>query len=179
MSGIMAAVAGGTQNVIYAAGLYNTTYGVELSPIDYSGSSQFGEVTYNFTWIGYYRPASTGTVALGMIGTYLEYLAGYGQYNWGGGGSVSAYLWLGANAVSGYTAGNANVTIYNNTSSYAPSLTAGIYYPIRMQMSMYLPYNPNYFTFYQAYATGAFAFTSSGTSTVTNLIWYNTRTNGF
>jgi hypothetical protein len=179
MSGIMAAVAGGTQNVIYGAGLYKVGIGPETSPVDFSASSQFGDFSVTYTWLGYYRPASTGTVALGMTGTYTEYLSGYGQYSWGGGGYVSGYIWVGSNAVSNPTAGNANVTMYNNSASYSPSLIAGIYYPIRLQMSMYLPYNPNYFSFYQAYATGAFAFTSGGTSTVTNLIWYNTRTNGF
>jgi hypothetical protein len=181
MSGIMAAVAGGAQNVIYGAGLYNTSYGVELSPIDYSGSSAGGSTfSVTYTWIGYYRPAATGTVALGMTGTYTEYLTNYGQYNWNGGGYVNGYLWLGPTAISGYNTGNANVSIYNNTASYSPSLVSGIYYPIRLQSTMVLPWRADIFgVFYDGYAQGAFAFTSGGTSTVTNLIWYNTKTNGF
>ena len=179
MSVIMAAVAGGTQNVIYAAGLYNTTYGVEVSPIDYSGSSLSVAVNITYTWVGYYRPAATGTVSLGMSGTYSEFLSPYGPYTWNGGGYVNGYLWLGSTAISGYNAGNANVTMYNNTASYSPSLIAGIYYPIRLQSTMVLPRQYPYFTTYTAYATGAFNFQSGGSTTVTNLIWYNTKTNGF
>lgn len=189
MSGIMAAVAGGTQNVIYAAGLYNTSYGVETSPIDYSASSSGGNsLYYDFTWVGYYRPAATGTVTLGLATGYVEYLNYFGplQYNWGGGGYTVAYLWFGNTAKSGYNTGNANITSNNNTATYSPSLIAGIYYPVRIQMQMSLPYNPYaYYTggpfgqYYAGYANGGFNFQSGGTTTVTNLIWYNTKTNGF
>lgn len=178
----MAAVAGGTQNVIYAAGLYNSSAGsVDTSPIDYSATSVGGTaLTYDFTWIGYYRPAATGTVTLGLATNYQEYLTGYGPFNWGGGGYCRAYLWLGATAKSGYNTGNANVTANDNTSTYAPSLVAGIYYPVRIQMQMSLPWNDNLFGgFYDGYAEGSFNFQSGGSTTVTNLIWYNTKTNGF
>ena len=189
MTGILAAVAGGTQNVIYAAGLYNTSYGVETSPVDYSASSAGGSsLSYNFTWLGYYRPAATGTVTLGLATSYIEYLNYFGpyQYNWGGGGSTVAYLWLGSNAVSNPTAGNANIVSNNNTATYAPSLVAGIYYPIRINLIMSLPYDSCAFysggvfgQCYAGYANGAFNFQSNGSTTVTNLIWYNTKTNGF
>lgn len=180
MSGIMAAVAGGTQNVIYAAGLYNTTYGVETSPVDYSSTSIGGSsLTYNYTWIGYYRPAATGTVTLGLSGTYIEYLTSYGVYGWGGSGYVQSYLWLGANAISGYTVGNANITSYNNTATYSPSLIAGVYYPVRINLLMYLPYQANVYFGYNGYSTGAWNFQSNSSTNVTNLIWYNTKTNGF
>lgn len=179
MSGVMAAVAGGAQNVIYAAGLYNTSYGVETSPVDYSASSVNGALNFTYTWVGYYRPAATGTVAIGMAGSYAEYLSTYGPYSWGGNGYVAAYLWLGNTAKSGYTGGNANVTIYNNTSSYSPSLIAGIYYPIRIQMTMVLPYQYPYFNFYTAYANGAFSFLSNGSTDTNTLIWYNRLSNGF
>lgn len=180
MSGIMAAVAGGAQNIIYAAGLYNTSYGVETSPVDYSASSSGGSaLSYNYTWTGYYRPAATGTVTLGLATSYIEYLSNYGQYNWGGGGYTVAYLWLGNTAKSGYNTGNANITSNNNTATYSPSLVAGIYYPVRINMIMYLPYDNNYFSFYDAYANGAFNFQSGGSTNVTNLIWYNRLSNGF
>ena len=180
MSGIMAAAAGGTQNVIYAAGLYNNSYGVETSPVDYSASSGSagGPLYYDFTWIGYYRPATTGTVTLGLATSYVEYLTYYGPYPWGGGGYTVAYLWLGNTAKSGYTTGNANISSNNNTATYSPSLIAGIYYPVRIQMLMSLPWDPNY-GFYDAYANGSFNFQSNGGTGVTNLIWYNTKTNGF
>ena len=181
MSGIMAAVAGGTQNVIYAAGLYNSSVGsADTSPINFSASSIGGAtLSYNYTWAGYYRPATTGTVTLGLATSYQEYLNGYGAYNWGGGGSTVAYFWLGSNAVSNPTVGNANITSNNNTATYAPSLVAGINYPVRINLIMSLPYQYPVFTFYQGYADGAFNFQSNGSTAVTNLIWYNTKTNGF
>lgn len=187
MTGIMAAVAGGTQNVIYAAGLYRVGAGVDTSPIDFSGSSSGGSsLTYDYTWIGYYRPSATGTVTLGLATSYIEYLDFSGsqiQYNWGGSGYAIGRLWIGATAISGYTTGNANITANNQTTTYLPSLVAGIYYPVRIQMQMYLPYNPfayQYgFQYYPGYATGSFNFQSGGSTNVTNLIWYNTKTNGF
>jgi hypothetical protein len=182
MSGIMAAVAGGTQNVIYAAGLYNSSVGsADTSPIDFSASSVGGAtLSYNYTWAGYYRPATTGSVTLGLATSYQEYLSGYGAFNWGGGGSTVAYFWLGQNAISNPQAGNANITSNNNTATYAPSLVAGINYPVRINLIMSLPYDPNlYGGFYDGYANGAFNFQSNGSTVVTNLIWYNTKTNGF
>jgi hypothetical protein len=44
-----------------------------------------------------------------------------------------AYLWIGANAVSGYTTGNANAaSTYNTTGTVTVAITAGVYYPIRL-----------------------------------------------
>jgi hypothetical protein len=44
-----------------------------------------------------------------------------------------AYLWIGANAVSGYTTGNANAaSTYNTTGTVTVAITAGQYYPIRL-----------------------------------------------
>ena len=181
MSGIMVAVAGGTQNVIYGAGLYNTTYGVETSPVDYSASSFSGATSYDFTWIGYYRPSVTGSVTLGLATSYAEFISGYGQYDWGGGGYSIAYLRFGNTAKSGYTTGNANITANNQTATYTTSMIAGLYYPVRINWLSYLPqttYSGQGFI-YTYYANGAFNFQSGGTTNVTNLIWYNTKTNGF
>jgi len=184
----MAAVAGGTQNVIYAAGLYNSSVGsVDTSPIDFSSNSSGGPQSFNYTWAGYYRPASTGLVTLGLSTSYQEVVQNIGFFNWGGGGSVVAYFWLGPNAISNPQVGNANVVSNNNTSSYSPSLTAGIYYPIRINMIVSLPYDSQAYqwrggffpAYYPGWANGAFNFQSGGSTTVTNLIWYNTKTNGF
>lgn len=188
MSGIMAAIAGGTQNVIYAAGLYRVASGADVSPIDFSASSSGGAgLNYDITWIGYYRPAATGTVTLGLSTSYQEVVQYIGNYSWGGGGYARAYLWLGSTARSGYTTGNANITSNNNTATYAPSLIGGIYYPVRIQMQMSLPYNAQaynagsiFFPYYYAgWANGSFNFQSGGSTTVTNLIWYNSLSNGF
>lgn len=187
MSGIMAAVAGGTQNVIYGAGLYLVGSSADTSPISFSSSSSGGStLSYNYTWIGYYRPAATGTVTLGLATSYQEVVQNIGNYNWGGGGYSIAYLWLGSTAKSGYTTGNANIVSNNQTATYTTSLVAGVYYPVRINMIMSLPYDPNaYYTgnffdpYYAGWADGAFNFQSGGSTTVTNLIWYNTLSNGF
>jgi hypothetical protein len=159
----------------------------DTSPITFSGSSSGGPVSYNYTWAGYYRPASTGVVTLGLATSYQEVVQNIGNFNWGGGGSAVAYFWLGQNAISNPTAGNANIVSNNNTATYSPSLTAGVYYPVRINMIMSLPYdseayyrgffaNPQY---YAGWANGSFNFQSGGSTTVTNLIWYNRQTNGF
>jgi hypothetical protein len=188
MTGIMAAIAGGTQNVIYAAGLYNSSVGLaDTSPIDFSSTSSGGSQSFNYTWAGYYRPAATGSVTLGLATSYQEILQNTGNYNWGGGGSVVAYFWLGSNAVSNPQAGNANIVSNNNTATYSPSLVAGIYYPVRINMIMALPYDSEAFyrgffanpQYYAGWAEGSFNFQSSGSTNVSGLIWYNTKTNGF
>jgi hypothetical protein len=44
-----------------------------------------------------------------------------------------AYLWIGSNAVSGYTTDNASTTsTYNTMGTITSSITAGQYYPIRL-----------------------------------------------
>ena len=44
-----------------------------------------------------------------------------------------AYLWIGANAVSGYTTNNASSTsTYNTIGTLTSSITAGLYYPVRI-----------------------------------------------
>ena len=187
MSGIMAAVAGGTQNIVYLAGLYNSSYGVETSPIDFSTNSSGGAASYNFTWAGYYRPASTGVVTLGLATSYQEVVQNIGFYNWGGGGFVVAYFWLGQNAISNPQAGNANITSNNNTATYSPSLVGGLYYPIRINMIMSLPYSSTAYqwrffpfpSYYAGWANGAFNFQQNGSTDVTGRIWYNRQTNGF
>ena len=187
MTGIMAAVAGGTQNVIYAAGLYNIGQGVDTSPIEYSATSSGGALSYNFTWIGYYRPASTGTVTLGLATSYQEFVQSIGYYNWGGGGFTVAYLWFGNTAISGFNTGNASITSNNSLGTFSPSLVAGIYYPIRINLIMSLPYDSEAYqwrffpfpAYYPGWAEGSFNFQQNGSTNVSDRIWYNTRTNGF
>ena len=187
MTGIMAAIAGGTQNIIYAAGLYNSSVAlVDTSPIDFSSNSSGGSQSFNYTWAGYYRPAATGTVTLGLATSYQEVVQNIGFFDWGGGGSAVAYFWLGQNAISNPQVGNANIVSNNNTSTFSPSLVAGIYYPVRINMIVNLPYDqfayyrgfPT-FQYYPGWANGSFNFLSNGSTNVSGLVWYNTRTNGF
>jgi hypothetical protein len=185
MSGIMAAVAGTGQNVIYANGLFNTTYGVELSPIDIGTvSSQFGAYSVTYQWIGYYRPASSSAIQLGAVCNYAEYYEVFGStsaYNWGGGGNSTCYIWTGNTAKSGYNAGNATAVIQNGTTGANFTATANSYVPIRIQWSTYLPQQYQYYSFYtyNYFAQSNFAFTIGGTSSISGRIFYNTLTNGF
>lgn len=184
MSGIIAAVAGTGQNVIYANGLFNTTYGVELSPIDIgTQSSQGGAVSLTYQWIGYYKPSTSASVQLGAVCNYAEYYSSGGTfpYNWGGGGNSTCYIWTGNTAKSGYNGSNYTALIQNGTGGGNFGAQANSYVPIRIQWSCSLPqqYQTFGFTTYNFFAQANFTFTIAGSSSVSGLIWYNTLTNGF
>jgi hypothetical protein len=186
MSGIMAAVAGTGQNIIYANGLVNTTYGLELSPIDIgTQSSEGGAYSVTYQWIGYYRPATSSAIQLGAVCNYVEYLDDpyYGTYayNWGGGGNSTCYIWTGNLAKSGWAGGNQTAFIQNGSGGANFTATANSYVPIRIQWSTYLPQyiNYGYFGTYIYFAQSNFAFTIGGTSSISGRIFYNTLTGGF
>jgi hypothetical protein len=171
MTGIMAAVAGTSQNIIYAAGLYNTTTGVDQSPINGSVNNfnTGTTVTRNYTWIGYFTPASDSTVSLSLQTTATTG-GGFGDS-----ASTTGRLWLGATAKSGFTDGNANITATGNqTVSASFPMLLGVTYAIRIQ-------------WVGSYTTGSFGdsssgsltFLAAGSSNVTNRIFYNSITNGF
>jgi hypothetical protein len=75
---------------------------------------------YSWQWLGYFKPSSTEN--------YTFYTKS----------DDASYLWIGNNALAGFTINNANV---NNgeehgeeeAASSSISLTAGVYYPIRIQ----------------------------------------------
>ena len=163
----MAAVAGTTRpNIIYADGLFNTTTGVDLSPITASATN-VGTITR--TWIGYFLPASTATVSLSLQTTRNQGINAFA--------STVGRLWLGSNAVSGFTDGNANITATNSqTSSTNFAMIQGVYYPVRIR------WDGEYFEgggFFGGNASGSITFLAAGSSNVTNRIFYNTLTNGF
>ena len=171
-------------SVSYANGLYNTTYGVETSPIDIgTQSSDNGAVSITYQWIGYYRPASSSAIQLGAVCNYQEYYNYFGSptaYNWGGGGNSTCYIWTGNTAKSGYNSGNYTALIQNGTSGSNFTAAANSYVPIRVQWSTVLPYyyaggfgNVEYF------AQSNFTFTIAGTSSISGRIFYNSLTNGF
>ena len=187
MSGIMVAVAGGgTQNAIYGAGLYNISSSVvDQSPIDVGTlSSQFGQVTASYQWIGYYRPASSSAIQLGAVCSYTEWIDPYSgstyQSNWGGGGNSTCYIWTGNIARSGYNSGNYTALIQNGTSGANFTAPINTYVPIRIQWSTTLPYyNDGGFFDSTYFARSSFSFTIGGTSSISGRIFYNTLTNGF
>lgn len=181
MSGIMAAVAGVSPNIFYAAGLYGP-FGPANFTISGSGTSQGGSsVSINYTWLGYLRPSGTGTNTITINSVWDQFtdsFSGTRNANWGGSPSSGSYLWVGANAISGFTTGNANAISNNGSASYSPSLTAGLYYPIRYNWQAFLPYS--------AFAYQQFGFDFPGWTTGDCSIsvgngsgFYNSRTNGF
>lgn len=167
MSGIMAAVAGNGQNIVYAAGLYGPA-GADQSPINDSDANN--DTPFTRTWIGYYRPASTGSIPFALTTTWFSDDGSHGQYSTG-------YVWVGNIAKSGYNAGNALLASNNSTGSGSISLVAGQYYPIRIQWSAYLPWNDSFFNSY--FTSGDMSFSGEGSTTVTGKIFYNSLTNGF
>lgn len=167
MTGIVAAVAGGALNLIYASGLYGPL-GVDTAPII---SDATNTSTFTRTWIGYYRPAATASTNFSVTATWTSGFDAGTQYSRG-------YLWLGATAKTGYIAGNANVTANDNTASTNISVIAGLYYPIRLQWDANVPevndggFFPDYFS-----TTGNFSITIAGSTTPA--LFYNRLTNGF
>jgi len=169
MTGIMAAVAGTSQNIIYAAGLYNTTTGVDQSPITGSVTIFGGSSSVDQTWIGYFTPDSTATVSLSLqttasTGNFLD------------SASTTGRLWLGATAKSGFTTGNANITATGNqTVSASFPMSLGVRYAIRIQwVGSY-----SVGGVFGDSSSGSLTFLASGSSNVTNRIFYNSITNGF
>lgn len=180
MSGILAAAVGVSPNVVIAAGLYGPfgpadfTIGVNTSSI--SGSS----LSINYTWIGYLRPATTGTNTITISSGWDQFtdsFFGVRNADWGFSPSSVSYVWVGSNAIAGNT-GAANQVSNNSTTQYNPSLIAGIYYPFRYNWQAYLPFSPTaYYQFsfaYDGWTTGScFVAVSNGSG------FYNTKTNGF
>jgi hypothetical protein len=135
MTGIMSAVVGTGQNIIYVPGLVrrqyfgyagtNTAFFDNASPfatdinsapaqVSYSGSGNFSVL-----WVGYYRPASAGNSTFTVSPSFSD----ANNYN---------YLWVGSQAKSGYNSGNARIV---GSGSASVSLLAGHYYPIRIQLA--------------------------------------------
>ena len=75
---------------------------------------------YSWQWLGYFKPSSTEN--------YTFYTSS----------DDASYVWIGNNAINGFTTANANV---NNGGEHGDqeagsspvALTAGVYYPIRVQ----------------------------------------------
>jgi hypothetical protein len=164
----------------YLAGLYKTTYSgyfadsvsffatatpqafgtnpatsVQTTAISEAASGD-GDY-FSCQWLGYFSPTTTQT------------------YTFYTNSDDASYVWVGANAISGFTTANATV---NNGGAHGPieasgsiALTAGVYYPIRIQFGEagggdVLTFN---------YSTPTIAKTTN----VTGLVFYNTSTNGF
>jgi hypothetical protein len=164
----------------YVAGLYKTTYSgyfadnvsffATATPASVGGNpatsvqttsifepSQNDGENFSCQWLGYFKPTTTQT--------YTFYTSS----------DDASYVWIGANALSGFTTANATVNNGgahgNQEASGTASLTAGVYYPIRIQFGE--QGGGDVMTF--NYSTS----TITKTTTVTGLVFYNTATNGF
>ena len=160
--------------IVYTAGLFRTTFTgyfadvpswfatatstattvqttIIEEPVSEDGNS------FSMQWLGYFKPTTTET--------YTFYLNS----------DDASYLWIGSNAVSGFT--TANSTINNGglhgavEVSGTASLTAGVYYPVRIQ------YGENgggdVLTFNHSTAT------ITKTTNVTGKVFYRSATSGF
>jgi hypothetical protein len=169
-----------TNNIQYNAGLYKTTYAgyhnenpaffATATPATYGANPATSVQTtiiqepssddgsyFSCQWLGYFKPTTTET--------YTLYISS----------DDGSYLWIGANALSGFTTANANINNGgahgNQERSGTVALTAGTYYPIRIQFGEIgggdvLSFN---------YSTA----TITKTTNVTGLVFYNPSTNGF
>jgi hypothetical protein len=148
-------------NVNFFATATPTTFGanpatsVQTTEI-FEPNSEDGEL-FSVQWLGYFKPTTTETHTF-----YLN-------------SDDGSYLWIGATAVTGFTTGNA---LINNGGAHAPvevsgsiALTAGQYYPVRIQFGEGGGGDVLQFS----YETPTIAKTTD----VTGKVFYNTATNGF
>ena len=167
-------------NLSYSAGLFKTTYSgyfadnvsffATATPTTYgtnpatsvqttaiSEAASEDGTNFSIQWLGYFKPTTTQT------------------YTFFTNSDDASYMWIGANALSGFTTANATVnnggTHANQERSGTAALTAGIYYPVRMQ-------------FGESGGGDVFGFnystpTITKTTNVTGLVFYNPSTNGF
>ena len=113
--------------------------------------------TFSVQWLGYFLPSTSET------------------YTFFTSSDDASYVWIGNNAVTGFTTANATV---DNGGVHAvqersgiAALTAGVYYPIRIQFGENTGGDALTFNFSTA--------TISKTTNVTGLVYYNPLTNGF
>ena len=164
----------------YIAGLYKTTYSgyfadnvsffatatpqafgtnpatsSQTTSISESGSGD-GD-NFSCQWLGYFKPTTTQT------------------YTFYTNSDDASYVWVGSNAISGFTTANATV---NNGGAHGPTetsgsiaLTAGVYYPIRIQFGEAGGGDVMTFNFSTS--------TITKTTNVTGLVFYNSTTNNF
>jgi len=176
MTGIMAAIAGSVTGRLFANGLYRRTYSgyfadnvnyfdgatptaaaVDTSPV----SPGVIAATTSYQWLGYWLATSNTIFSdSGYFGLTSD---------------DASYLWIGDTALTGYTTGNAVINNgglhASNTATGNTPMTAGVYYPIRIQYGNNLGDSVFQFTVYSN-SVGDY------TTTMTSNIFYNSVTNG-
>jgi hypothetical protein len=113
--------------------------------------------SFSCQWLGYFKPTTTET--------YTFYTSS----------DDASYAWIGDNAITGFTTTNAivkNGGLHGTTEqSGTIALTAGVYYPIRIQFGELSGGDVLTFNFSTP--------TISKTTNVTGLVFYNSTTNNF
>ena len=164
----------------YTAGVYKTTYSgyfadnvsffATATPASVGGNpatsvqttsifepAQDDGTDFSCQWLGYFKPTTTQT------------------YTFFTSSDDASYVWVGSNAISGFTTANATVNnggLHGNVEKFGSiSLTADTYYPIRIQFGERNGGDVMTFNFSSS--------TISKTTTVTGLVFYNSTTNGF
>jgi hypothetical protein len=178
MTGIVAAIVGSIPPAItYANGLYRRTYsGYFNDNVNYFDSASPTAAAVDTS------PLSAGTIANNTSYQWLGYWLATSDTIIGGQtyflltSDDASYMWIGNTALTGYTTGN---PVINNGGVHSSQtvqgfipMTAGVYYPIRIQYGQ---------------GTGSSAFqlvvysNSIGnyTTEMTSNIFYNSTTNGF
>jgi hypothetical protein len=164
----------------YSAGLYKTTYNLYFAddvnffatatpqafgtnPITEVQTTSIFEPSgldgdyFSCQWLGYFKPTTTEV--------YTFYTRS----------DDASFMWIGANAQSGYSVANATVDnsgLHGYVEKFGSiALTAGTYYPIRIQFGEAAGGDGLTFN----YSTP----TITKTTTVTGLVFYNSTTNNF
>ena len=177
MTGIMTAITGSVTGVIYANGLYRRTYsGYFNDNVNYFDSASPTAAAVNtspvspgailattsYQWLGYWL-ATSDTIFSGT-NTYFGLTS-----------DDASYLWIGNTALTGYTTGNALINLgglhASETATGNTPMTAGLYYPIRIQYGNNTGDSAFQFTVYSNSLGGY-------TTTMTSNIFYNSMTNG-
>lgn len=104
----------------------------------------------SYQWLGWFKPLVSATYTFQTIS------------------DDASYMWLGNNAVSGFTTGNALINNggYHNSQTVEASITlaAGFYYPVRLQWGNYQGTGEFYWKWYRP--------GTSATIFFNDLIWY-------
>ena len=139
------------------SGTYGTNPTTSVQTTVISEASSDDGSNFSVQWIGYFKPTTTET------------------YTFFTSSDDASYVWIGNNAISGFTTTNSTVNnggLHGNTErSGTISLTAQQYYPIRIQFGEQS--GGDVLTF--NYSTP----TITKTTNVTGLVFYNPSTNGF
>lgn len=162
-------------SISYSAGLYRSQYSSwpnqnTANPTWFDGKTAVattvatnfdltltaGETSRGYQWLGYILPDFTGTWTFSTNGASID---------------DSLIVWIGGAALSGYTTSNDVLEVSVAAGSNTVSLTAGTYYPIRVQYAN--NGGPGSCTLWWS-RNG-----SSLSKTWTGKLFYNSATNGF